>query len=206
MTFSRFVLALAIGAIALSGLRAAAPVTATLSGPARPAVPPPPTIIDSDTATASSTNTETTYTFDGHVKVTGNDISIDCEHLVVIATRLGDKSATLGTIDQFKSLVATGHVRIVQGDRESTSGRADVFPREEKMVLTQDPVVIDHLGPYKFTGEPITLLRGERRVFGEHIKITLPPVQDLGFGADAPMKPPAAVPNATPTPTPVPSK
>ena len=56
--------------------------------------------------------------------VTGNNIKLYCDNLKVVAIRKGDPTATLGEYGYFKSLVATGRVRIVQGDREATCGRA----------------------------------------------------------------------------------
>lgn len=119
---------------------------ACLHRPLRAAeAPPPPTIIESaGPGEMVSTDTESTFTFRDHVVVTGNNLKITCDLLVVVAKRTGDPAATLGQQENFKSLVATGHVRIVQGDREATCGRADVLPREDKVVLTLDPVVVDH--------------------------------------------------------------
>jgi hypothetical protein len=65
--------------------------------------------------------------------------------------------------------------------------------------------VIDHSGPYVATGTRIVLLRGERRLFGDNIKLTGPPLIDLGFDKKEPMKAPAAVPetkSATQAPAP----
>ena len=166
------------------------------AGLLRAAAPPPPasdTVITSDTVDMRSTDTETTTVFDGTVKLVGNDITVTCDHLVVVSTSLGDKSVVLAPIDRFKSLVATGHVRIVQGVREATCGRAEIFPRDNKLVLTENPIVVDSSGPYVVTGDRLNLLRGERRITGDVVKVTGPPVQDLGPDAGA-GKPPGAAP------------
>jgi len=163
-----------------------------------PAVPPVPTVITSKTLEMWSTDTDTRSIFDRDVVVTGNGMRMTCDHLDVTATRLGDKDATLGALDKFKTLVATGHVHIVQGDRDVTCGRAEVFPRENRIVLTEQPVVIDHSGPYVAKGTKIILLRGERRLFGDNVEITGPAIKDLGFDKDKPMQAPAPAPAATP--------
>lgn len=154
----------------------------------------PPTVIESTTLEMRSSDTEITAVFDQNVVVTGNNLRISCDHLEVLATRIGDPSSTVGKPDKFRSLIAIGRVHIVQGDREVTCGRAEVFPGEEKIILTENPVVIDKSGPYVASGTRIVLLRGERRLYGDNIRLTGPALKDLGFDKDAPMKPPAAVP------------
>ncbi|WP_415663408.1 LptA/OstA family protein, partial [Rariglobus hedericola] len=150
-----------------------------------------PTVITSTKMEMWSTDTETRSVFQQNVVVTGNNIKITCDNLDVTATRLDDpknKGATVGTLEKFKTLVATGNVHIVQGDREVTCGRAEVFPAEDRVVLTEKPVVIDSSGPYVATGTRIVLLRGERRLFGDNIKLQGPPIRDLGFDKNKPVQ------------------
>ena len=151
----------------------------------------PNTVIDSDKFDSSqTTDTETTSFFTGRVVVTGNDIRITCDRLQIISERSADKSDTIGQQGQFKFLLATGHVHIVQGDREATCGRAEVLPRENKITLTENPTVTDRGNGSVASGDRITLLRGQRRVQIEHAHMIGPPVRDLGF--DKNQKPPAA--------------
>ena len=108
--------------------------------------------------------------------------------------RSGDKSATLGKLDKFRSMLATGNVRMVQGDREAACGRAEVLPEEEKVVLSDNPVVVDHDQKTRIAGEKITMLRGPRKVEVEKPILTAPPVKDLGVdktpaSAPAPKQP-----------------
>lgn len=162
-----------------------------------PAVPAIPTVITSTKMEMWSTETETRSVFQQNVVVTGNNLKITCDKLDVTATRLDDaknKDATVGTLEKFKTLVATGNVHIVQGDREVTCGRAEVFPAEDRVVLTEKPVVIDSSGPYVATGDRIVLLRGERRLFGDNIKLQGPPIRDLGFEKDKPVQAPVGLP------------
>ncbi|MBX7122619.1 MAG: LptA/OstA family protein [Opitutaceae bacterium] len=154
----------------------------------------PPTVIESTSLEMRSTDAEITAVFDQNVVVTGNNLRISCDHLEVVATRIGDATETVGKPDKFRSLIAMGRVHIVQGDREVTCGRAEVFPGDEKIILTENPVVIDKSGPYVASGTRIVLLRGERRLFGDNIKLTGPGLKDLGFDKDAPMKTPAPEP------------
>ncbi|HSI09193.1 MAG: LptA/OstA family protein [Rariglobus sp.] len=164
---------------------------------AKPAATIVPTVITSTEMEMWSTDTETRSIFKENVVVTGNNLKITCDKLDVTATRLDDdknKDATIGTLEKFKTLVATGNVHIVQGDREVTCGRAEVFPTEDKVVLTEKPVVIDSSGPYVATGTRIVLLRGERRLFGDNIRLQGPPIRDLGFDKNKTMQAPATLP------------
>lgn len=161
------------------------------------------TDISSDSMEMWSTDTETKGTFSGNVVVTGNDLKLTCDRLEITATRIGDKTATVGTLDKFKYLLASGKVRIVQGDREATCGRAEVFPRENKIILTERPMVVDHGSEATYVGSQLRLFRGQRRVEGDDIKITFPPIKDLGFDKDEPA--PKAADNKASPGTPPPS-
>jgi len=153
----------------------------------------PETTVSSISAESVSTDTETTTTFHDDVVALGNDLVLNCDNLKVIASRIGDKTVTLGKYGKFKYLLATGNVRIVQGDRTATCGRAEVFPGEDRIVLTENPKVQILSEGYTVTGPRMVLYRGQRRAViegnpGERTKITLPPIKDLGFPADKPAK------------------
>jgi lipopolysaccharide export system protein LptA len=130
-----------------------------------------------------STDEETRAICTGNVVLTGTNLKITCDRLEIIATRIGDKDETIGTFEHFKYILATGHVRIVQGDREATCGRAEVFPRDEKVVLTEAPVLLDHSNNTLLAATRITLLRGQREAIAEDVRLMAPPIQDLGANA-----------------------
>jgi lipopolysaccharide export system protein LptA len=156
---------------------------------------PQSTEIKSDAVEMWSTDTETRGIFSGNVVVTGTNLRITCDRLEVTATQIGDKNSTVGTLEKFKYLLATGKVQIVQGDREATCGRAEVFPRDEKIVLTEEPMVVDHGNDGRFIGSKLELFRGQRRVTGEHVRFIGPEIKDLGFDKnEAPHTAPAPAP------------
>ena len=160
---------------------------------ARAAEPPETTIDCSGLFESVSTDTETTFTFHDQVIAVGNGITLNCDFLKVISTRLGDKAATIGKYNKFKYMLATGRVRIVQGDRIATCGRAEVFPGEDRIVLTEEPVVEIPTEHYRATGPRMVLYRGQRRAViegtpSQRAHISLPAIKDLGFPAE---KPPA---------------
>ena len=144
---------------------------------------------------------ETYAIFKGNVVVTGTNLRITCDRIDTTLASQNDRPApgtsqntTAEDIERFKTIVATGKVRITQGDREAHCERAEVLPREGKIVLTGGPVVMDHGAGVTWIGEPMTLLKNERRVIGENTKLILPAIkQDLGFDKDAPAPKPADV-------------
>ena len=158
--------------------------------------PAPDTVIQSRSCEITSTDTQTLSVFTGDVVVTGNNIRLTCDRLDVVSLRSGGKQDTLGKQERFKSLVATGKVRIVQGEREAMCEHAEVLPGEDRITLSGGPVVIDHGNNSTATGEPLILYRGERRITGTNVRIVLPPLKDLGF--DQHLPPSAPPPEETP--------
>jgi len=146
--------------------------------------PIPPTEITARHMESRSTDTEMTTVFTGDVVVTGNNIHLTCDRLEAISARTGDQDQMVAKQNRFRSLVATGRVNIVQGDREATCGRAVVLPDDNKITLTEDPVVVDHGAGSTVAGEKITRWRGERRVEVEKPHLTGPGLKDLGFDKD----------------------
>ena len=205
------------------------PVSAPVAAPATtaPQVPLVPTVIESGSAEMVSTEKETTFTFRTNVVVTATNMRMTCNELVVVARRTGDPAATLGKQENFKSLIATGNVHLVQNDREATCGRAAVYPGDDKVELTENPVVRSVKEGWVQTGPKMVLLRGERRAIIESVgderpRLVLPPLKDLGYekekaktkkedgknapppqpakGEPAPSSAPITVPGLTPPP------
>lgn len=199
-------------ALSPSAPGAEAPAVKMQTAPATPAIPLVPTVIESGSAEMVSTDKETTFSFRNGVTVTGTNLKITCENLEVVARRSGDPTATFGKQENFKSLVATGNVHIVQNDREATCDRAEVFPDDDKVILSGNPKVRSTDGQYEASGPKMVLHRGERRAqiiaeAGERPRIALPPLKDLGYEKEKEKKKPVApkeVSPATPAPEPPP--
>ena len=171
MNFFR-ALVLLVGLTLLPSLRAAVP-----------AAVPQRTTLEADLLEMTSTDTETRVICTGNVVLTATNLRIACDRLEIIASRVGEKEAAVGTLERFKYLLATGNVRIIQDQREATCERAEVLPLEEKIVLTCDPVLIDRGDDFVGAGEIITLLRGQRQVLIEKPKFSGPEIKDLGANA-----------------------
>ena len=142
---------------------------------------PQPTTLTCEHMDMWSEGEETKAICTGKVTVTGTNLLIVCDRLELIATRLDKDKGAVPDLDKFRYLLATGNVSITQGSRVATCGRAEVFPQEEKVVLTEDPVVADKETEMISAGDRITMLRGQERVVVENPKVTGPPIKDLGF-------------------------
>ena len=183
-------------------------IPSALAQPAAPAaasvpVTPIPTVIESaGPAEMASTATETTFTFRDQVVVTATNLRLTCDRLVVVAKRTGDPKATLGKQENFKSLIATGHVHLVQNEREAFCDRAEVLPGDDKVILTGNPATVrSNDGRYAGSGPEMTLLRGEQRALIKAPRFVLPPIKDLGPGKE---KAKAASPSSAAPSAPVP--
>ncbi len=158
-------------------------------------VPAETTTIESEQLDMRSTDTETVSVLTGKVVLTGTNLHLTCDRLEIVALRTGDPKATIGKVDSFKSLVATGNVRIIQGDREAACGRAEVLPGSDKITLTGQPVIVDHAINWRWTGDELEMLRGERQIRGKNARFTGPPIKDLGVDlAKKPEPAPAEAP------------
>ncbi len=170
--------------------------------PSRAATPPEPFITPIPTEITSvgpaemvSTATETVFTFQDQVVVIGTNLKLTCDRLVVVAKRTGDPKATLGKQENFKSLLATGHVHLVQNEREAVCDRAEVLPGEDKVILTGNPAIVRSKdGRYAGSGPEMILERGQQRAVIKSPRFVLPPLRDLGPGKDKSKAPAPAVP------------
>jgi lipopolysaccharide export system protein LptA len=150
------------------------------------------TVIESEQFDWRSTDTESIAVFTGKVVATTTNQRLTCERLEIVGTRQADSAATIGKIEDFKSFIATGNVRIIQGDREAACGRAEILPGDNKIILTGQPVIVDHTVNWTWTGDELEMLRGERQIHGKNVRFTGPPVKDLGVDLDKKLAPPAA--------------
>jgi lipopolysaccharide export system protein LptA len=174
-------------------------LAALLVAASAPTPPDQKTTLESAHAEFWTVGNETHFVFDGtqakRVTLVGTDLKIVCDHLEITALGVGarpnakakeDPNATIPAVEKFKYLLATGHVNIVQGEREANCGRAEVFPRENKIELTEKPVVLDHSNGWTGAGKKITMFRGERRVVIEDTEFEGPSIKNLGFDPSQP--------------------
>jgi len=130
------------------------------------APPPAPTVVNSDKLDVDYTDSGTTCVWRGQVVLTSTGIEVHSDYLRGEIAGKGDPlAAGTASYGTYKYMLATGHVRIVRGEYVATCGRAELFPQEDRIVLTDHPVVTSPRG--KQTGTTITLSKdaaGNRHV------------------------------------------
>lgn len=101
---------------------------------------------------------------EGPITLTTETMVIQCDHAEVHSSRdAGEGDATpassLGTIDY---ILAVGNVDIRQMGTQALAGRAEIFPLERKLVLEDNPRIIDANGVV--SGFRIIFLQGDRQI------------------------------------------
>lgn len=179
-------------------------LTSTVAAPlAAQETPPQPTTITATKTDIRSAANETVFIFTGLVRIEATALVLTCDRLEVVALRSAKKlkelkGSDLGDSDKFKSLLATGNVRIVQPGRTATCGRAEILPQENRITLEQNPFV-QLEDTSTVTGDKLILYRGQEgieRIEGDGVKMSGPPIKDLSAKAKTPK------PSGTETSTP----
>jgi hypothetical protein len=143
----------------------------------------------------------------GSVEITSVNLRITCDRLEIVSRRVDAAPGDLVAKDnRFKSLVATGRVRIVQPEsrREATAGRAEILPGEGRINLTDRPILVDR----DEKGDPIRTMAGSSmRLFKDEsrVEVDLPDISatripDLGFDPTKSNAPTAAPAPGSPAP------
>lgn len=165
--------------------------------------PPPQTVISSDRLEMETDGEKAFFLFSDNVKLTGNNLIVTCDRLEVHSNRTGDLDANFGNLSSIEKIVALGNVSISQEGRTARAGRVEVIPAEDKIVLTENPIVTDAQGAV--SGERMIFYRGDRRAVVESgssgpARVVLPAIPNLGFDDDAeePAIPPEPEPASDP--------
>ena len=140
---------LCAGLLLVSGLAAAAPAPLSGAGSREPVE------ITSDRMEAD--DVAKTLVFIGHAVAKQGDVTISGDRLTIYYTAK-DAAARGGDVER---IVAEGGVRIVQGTRVATGGKAEYFRNEDRIVLTGSPKVVD--GANSVQGHEIILYNKENR-------------------------------------------
>ncbi len=93
----------------------------------------------------------------------------------------------LRDLERLKRIIATGNVRILQADRIAMAGRAEIYPQEGRVVLTESPVLQNPDG--RVSGARITFYQDEREAVVEsgdsqRPRVELPPIPAFGGSDD----------------------
>lgn len=163
---------------------------------------PQNTIVTADRLEMRNTGVESHLVFNGNVHLTGTNLSMTCDRVEVYAEQIPDirdpeKKATIGKIGALTRILAIGNVRVSQEGRTATAGRAEVMPIEDKIVLTESPVVTDTETQVTVSGSRMTFFRGDRYGQIENPQVVGPALPNLGFPRDEkPAESPSPAPAA----------
>ena len=145
------------------------------------------TEIEAETLEAEITEAKGYLIGRGSVKLTATNLEITCNQIEVF-TDVKDKDGndTLGDLSSIRRIIATGNVKIVQEERMATSGRAEVYPNDDYILLDEDPIVYQNDITIDGTGAQMRILRGNGRVeligdANNKIRVTGRPIEDFGF-------------------------
>ena len=132
-------------------LMAWAPLPAQTMDDSKPETPPPgATVITSDELHSEQQNHVSVFT--GKVVVVGTNFRMTCQEMTVNFTK----------DNKVDTIVATGDVIITQPDRITHCGHAEYFHDEDKFVLTDQPVILDHKN--QISGPQITIYRTTQKM------------------------------------------
>lgn len=139
-----------------------------------------PTEIASERLHVENDGVDAYFVFSENVRLTATNLDLRCDKLEVFAKRHEEGEAPVGEFNAIQKIVATGNVSIVQAERSATTGRAEVLPNEDQVVLYDDPIITQDGSV--FTSEIVTFERGQGRIKAEGgIRYLGPAIGDLGF-------------------------
>lgn len=115
-----------------------------------------PTVITSDKQWLVGGTDSDRYFFEGDVKASGTDMDVSCGKAEVEMRKLKSGGHSISKICLLES------VNLSSGLKSATCGRAEVFPEDEMVVLSEDPVVIDREDNTRVSGPRMVYNRGRR--------------------------------------------
>ncbi len=170
------------------------------------------TTVTSDRLEAHNTGADGHYVFVGHVHIIGTNLEIFCDRLEIFTENKEgtDKDSALTESGVVRRVLATGSVSISQQGRKATCGTVEILPLEDRIILTDNPIVSDIAMGVTMKGTRMTYHRNERDIEVENPEVVGPALPNLGFptppagGAPAPAPGPTAPAEAPPASAPAP--
>ena len=101
------------------------------------------TTVKADRLEMRNDGVESHYVLSGHIRVTGTNLAITCDRVEIFAiSKPGEKpDGRIPETGNIRRMLATGNVIISQEGQRATCGTAEVLPSEERIILTENPVV-----------------------------------------------------------------
>lgn len=135
-----------------------------------------PITVKSDTLSLNRSEDQDVFHFTGNVHVLSTDMEATCDTMEIFSERqAGPQTTSFGNIEL---IIAQGSVIIQKPDQTVKAGRAEIIPSEEKMVLCDNPSIINKDGIIE--GFRITLFQNDQKAIvegsptGERPTVTLP--------------------------------
>lgn len=129
------------------------------------------TVIVSNKQVFLSEGEKDSYIFDGDVKITGTEFNASCEKVDVEI-----KPDPRGN-RKIQTIIMREKIKIFYGMRTASAGRADIYPEQEIISLTESPVIMEQ-DKTKIRGSKITYTKGVASATFENATITLPSIGD----------------------------
>lgn len=117
-----------------------------------------PTVITSDKQWLVGGEKSDKYFFEGDVKAVGTDMDVSCKRAQVGIRTLKNGKRSIAKIDLFDD------VELTSGMKNATAGKMEIFPEDEMVVLSEDPVVIDKEDNTRVSGARMVYNRGKRAI------------------------------------------
>ena len=109
-----------------------------------------------------------TFVFERNVRVIRCDLTMRCNHLKVVNDAEGDR---------VERIIATGQVRLRQGERRLEAERAEYFDAEQKLVLTGSPRAWDPTEQNELTGDEMQIFLETERLVVKRARVLFHPRQ-----------------------------
>lgn len=153
--------------------------------------PQVPTEIESEFLQMENDGEQAYFVAKGNVLLTATNLELTCDKLEMWVKRTGDKEATIGNFGDFDMIVATGNVQLTQAERVAKAGLMEIDPKEEQVVLKDNPSV--YQAGTTLSGLEIIIKRGQGIVIvpgskSHKVRFVGPSIKDLGFESNKSIK------------------
>jgi len=118
-----------------------------------------PTVITSDKQWLTSSADADRYFFEGNVDISGTDMKGGCEKIEVVM-----KSPKPDAKREISHIAMSDSVKLSQGLKDVSCGRADYYAAEEMLILADSPVVVNREDNTRASGHRIVYDKGTRRI------------------------------------------
>ncbi len=104
------------------------------------------------------------YFFEGDVEITGDGVKGSCDRIEVVMLKPQAGAQAQSKERGIDKIILFGNVKMEQGLKVATCGRADVYPKAGTVVMTDNPVVINNEDNTRAEGPRIVYVNGTKGV------------------------------------------